>query len=78
MISSTEKEIREIIVEKLGVREDSVVPMAELISDLGADSLDLVELQMALEDEFNLELFDDEVKRFKTVNDVVKYIESKV
>jgi len=78
MISDTEKEVRDLIAEKLAVDRDSVVPKAELISDLGADSLDLVELQMALEDEFALEIFDDAVEKFKTVKNVVDYIESKV
>lgn len=77
-MSNTEKEVREVIAERLTVDIDSVVPRAALIDDLGADSLDLVELQMALEDEFDLEIMDEDVEKFKTVKDIVDFVESKV
>ena len=78
MISEIEKEVRKIIADKLGVNEEKVVPFAELITDLRAESLDLVELRMALEDELSLEIPDEEAERFKTVKHVVDYVESKI
>ena len=66
--------VKEIIVDQLGVTEDSVVADASFIDDLGADSLDIVELIMALEEEFDLEIPDAEAEKVVTVNDVVEYI----
>ena len=66
--------VKEIIVEQLGVAETAVVPEASFIDDLGADSLDIVELLMALEEEFDIEIPDGDAEKVVTVNDVVEYI----
>ncbi|ADU51063.1 acyl carrier protein [Thermaerobacter marianensis DSM 12885] len=68
--------VKAIIVEQLGVDEDSVTPEARFIEDLGADSLDIVELIMALEEEFDLEIPDEDAEKIATVGDAVQYIES--
>ncbi len=70
------EKVREIIVDQLGVEEDEVVMDASLIDDLGADSLDVVELIMALEEEFDIEIPDEEAENIMTVGDVVDYIKS--
>ena len=67
--------IKDIIVEQLGVNADQINPGAKFIEDLGADSLDLVELIMALEEEFGTEIPDEEAEKLQTVGDVAKYIE---
>ena len=67
--------IKNIIVEQLGVNEDQIKPEAKFIEDLGADSLDTVELVMALEEEFGTEIPDEEAEKLQSVGDVVKYIE---
>jgi acyl carrier protein len=64
----------EIIVEQLGVSEEEVTLEASFIDDLGADSLDLVELIMAMEEEFGIEISDEDAEKIKTVQDVVNYI----
>lgn len=69
--------VKKVTVEELGVKEEEVTPTASFTEDLGADSLDVVELVMALEDEFGIEIPDDEVGKIKTVGDAVEYIESK-
>lgn len=66
--------VKEIIVDQLGVDEDEVALESSFIDDLGADSLDIVELIMALEEEFGLEIPDDEAEKISTVNDAVEYI----
>jgi acyl carrier protein len=66
--------VKEIIVDQLGVEEDQVTLEASFIEDLGADSLDIVELIMALEEEFGLEIPDDEAEKISTVSDAVDYI----
>ena len=66
--------VKEIIVEQLGVAESSVALEASFIDDLGADSLDIVELIMALEEEFDMEIPDGDAEKIVTVNDVVEYI----
>lgn len=66
--------VKEIIVDQLGVEEDEVTLESAFIDDLGADSLDIVELIMALEEEFGLEIPDDEAEKISTVNDAVEYI----
>ena len=68
------EKVKGIIVEQLGVAEASVTMEASFIDDLGADSLDIVELVMALEEEFDLEIPDAEAEKIVTVNDVVEYI----
>ncbi|MDE1171992.1 MAG: acyl carrier protein [Verrucomicrobium sp.] len=75
---SIEERVKEIIVEQLGVNPEQVTPAAKFIEDLGADSLDTVELVMAFEEEFNVEVPDEEAEKLQTVGDVVRYIEDKV
>ncbi len=72
---STEQRVKDIIVEQLGVSPDQVTPDAKFIEDLGADSLDTVELVMALEEEFGHEIPDDEAEKLQSVGDVIKYID---
>lgn len=66
--------VKEIIVEQLGVQEDAVTSEASFIDDLGADSLDIVELVMALEEEFDIEIPDADAEKVTTVGDVVDYL----
>jgi acyl carrier protein len=72
---TVEEKVREIVVDQLGVKPEQVTPEAKFIEDLGADSLDVVELVMALEEEFGHEIPDEEAEKLTTVGDVVKYIE---
>lgn len=72
---SIEQKVKDIIVEQLGVTLDQVTPDAKFIEDLGADSLDTVELVMALEEEFGQEIPDEEAEKLQSVGDVIKYIE---
>ena len=72
---SIEQRVKDIIVEQLGVNPDQVTPEAKFIEDLGADSLDTVELVMALEEEFGQEIPDEEAEKLQSVGDVIKYIE---
>ena len=72
---SIEQRVKAIITEQLGVNPDQVTPDAKFIEDLGADSLDTVELVMALEEEFGHEIPDEEAEKLQTVGDVNKYIE---
>ncbi len=72
---SIEEKVKEIIVEQLGVNAEQVTPSASFIDDLGADSLDTVELVMAFEEEFGVEVPDEEAEKLQTVADVIKYIE---
>jgi acyl carrier protein len=67
--------IKKIIVEQLGVNEDQVKPEAKFVEDLGADSLDIVELVMALEEEFGTEIPDEDAEKLLSVGDVTKFIE---
>ena len=69
--------VKKVTVEELGVKEEEVVETASFTEDLGADSLDVVELVMAFEDEFQIEIPDDEVGEIKTVGDAVGYISKK-
>jgi acyl carrier protein len=70
--------VKKVTVEELGVKEDEVVPTASFTDDLGADSLDVVELVMAFEDEFGVEIPDEEVGEIKRVQDAVDYIDKKL
>jgi len=71
------EKVKAVVVEKLGVEPDQVVPEARFIEDLNADSLDIVELVMGLEDEFGLEISDEEAEGIRTVGDAIKFIEEK-
>ncbi len=71
------EKVKNIIVDQLDVDEDKVTMGANIQDDLGADSLDIVDLVMSFEDEFDLEIPDDQVESIKTVGDVVKFIEEK-
>jgi acyl carrier protein len=70
-----DQKVKDIVVEQLGVNADQVVPEAKFIEDLGADSLDTVELIMALEEEFGIEVPDAEAEKLNSVGDVIRYIE---
>ena len=76
MADNIEEKVKKIIVEQLTVNPDQVTPEAKFMEDLGADSLDNVELIMALEEEFGLEVPDEEVEKLQSVGDVIKYIEA--
>ena len=69
------EKVKKMNVEQLGVSESEVVPEAKFIDDLGADSLDIVELVMALEDEYGIEIPDEDAEKIETVGDAIKYIE---
>jgi len=76
-MSSLQPRVQKIIEEQLGVDPDRVKPEASFIDDLGADSLDIVELVMAMEEEFDLEIPDEEAEKLRTVQDVYSYVEGK-
>jgi acyl carrier protein len=73
---SHEERVKQIIMEQLGVGADQVTLEASFIDDLGADSLDTVELVMALEEEFNIEIPDEEAEKIATVQDAIQYLNS--
>jgi acyl carrier protein len=74
-MSDTSERVKKIVVEHLGVEADKVTEDASFIDDLGADSLDIVELVMAFEEEFGVEIPDDAAEKITTVNDAIKYID---
>ena len=76
MASAVEDKVKQIIVEQLGVDEAEVTPTASFIDDLGADSLDTVELVMALEEGFGIEIPDEDAEKITTVKDAISYIEA--
>ncbi len=76
MSNDIAKRVKEIIVEQLGVNESEVNPEAKFVDDLGADSLDLVELVMALEEEYNMEISDEDAEKILTVGDAIEYIQT--
>ena len=76
-MSKIADEVKKIVVEQLGVSEDQVTPEAKFIEDLGADSLDQVELVMALEEAFGSDIPDEDAEKLTTVGDAIAYVESK-
>ena len=74
-MASTEERVKQIIVEQLDVSEDEVTPEASFVDDLGADSLDIVELVMAMEETFDVEIPDEEAENLRTVQDAINYIQ---
>lgn len=75
MADNIQDKVRDIIVEQLGVNPEQVTPEAKFIEDLGADSLDTVELVMAFEEEFGIDVPDEEAEKLQSVGDVVRYVE---
>ena len=75
---SVEEKVKEIIVDQLGVDENQVKPEASFIDDLGADSLDTVELVMALEEEFDIEIPDEDAEKITSVQNAVDYIKGQI
>ncbi len=73
-----EQKIKEIIADQLGVEVDKLSPDAKFVEDLGADSLDVVELIMSFEEEFNIEIPDEDAEKIKTVGDVLNYLNEKL
>ena len=74
MAASVQARVKEIVCEQLGVSAEEVTPEASFIEDLGADSLDIVELVMALEEEYEMEISDEGAEKIRTVQDVISYI----
>jgi acyl carrier protein len=75
-MSTTAERVRKLVCEQLGVKEEEVTPEASFVEDLGADSLDTVELVMALEEEFETEIPDEEAEKITTVKEAIDYIEA--
>ena len=76
-MSTVEQQVKAIVAEQLGVKQEQVTNDASFVDDLGADSLDTVELVMALEEEFEIEIPDEDAEKITTVKDAVEYIENK-
>ncbi len=76
-MSDAESKVREIIVNELGVEAEKVTPEASFVEDLGADSLDTVELVMAFEEEFGIDIPDEDAEKLRTVGDAIKYMNDK-
>jgi len=74
---SVEEKVKEIIAEQLGVKKEEIKPESSFVDDLGADSLDTVEVVMALEEEFGIEIPDEDAEKITTVGEAVKYIDTK-
>ncbi len=74
---AVEDKLRDIVVEQLGVSEAEVVPEASFLDDLGADSLDVVELVMAIEEEYGIEIADDDAEKLQSFQDAVNYVEER-
>lgn len=77
MTADTYERLKKLVVEQLGVEEDQVTPEASFVDDLNADSLDLVELIMSLEEEFGAEISDEDAEKIRTVQDAVDYVEER-
>jgi acyl carrier protein len=75
---SLEDRVSAIIVEQLGVTKEEITPKASFIDDLGADSLDIVEFVMAMEEEFDIEIPDDDAEKIQTIEDVITYVKGKI
>ena len=73
-----EDRVSEIIIEQLGITRDELVAKANFIDDLGADSLDIVELVMAIEEEFDIEIPDDDAEKIQTIGDAVSYVKGRL
>ena len=78
MTANLDEKIKAIIIEQLDITEEECVPAAAFIDDLGADSLDIVELIMAMEDHFGLEISDDDLEKIRTVKDITDYIKERI
>lgn len=76
-MSSIDNKVRKIIIDQLDVTEEEVTPQASFVEDLGADSLDTVEMVMAFEEEFSIEIPDEDAEKIKTVQDAIDYIQKK-
>ena len=76
-MADTEAKVKEIIINELGVEPEKVTPEASFVEDLGADSLDTVELVMAFEEEFGIEIPDEDAEQLQTVGDAIKYLKEK-
>ncbi|MBI5453010.1 MAG: acyl carrier protein [Deltaproteobacteria bacterium] len=76
-MSSVENKVKKIIIDQLDVTEEEVTSQASFVDDLGADSLDTVEMVMAFEEEFSIEIPDEDAEKIKTVHDAVEYIQKK-
>jgi acyl carrier protein len=77
-VSEIETKVKQIIAEKLGVSEDKITPTASFVDDLGADSLDQVELIMAFEDAFEIEIPDEDAEKMRSVKDALDYLSKKL
>lgn len=77
-MAAVQEKVKSIIVDQLGVNEGEVTPTASFVDDLGADSLDIIELVMAFEENFNIEIPDEDAEKIKTVKDAIDYVESHV
>jgi acyl carrier protein len=77
-MANLDERVAKIIVEQLGATKEEIVPEASFIDDLGADSLDIVELVMAMEETFDIEIPDDDAEKIQTIGDVVAYLKDKL
>jgi len=78
METDLEKRVAEMIIEQLGATKEEIVPEASFIDDLGADSLDIVELVMAMEESFDIEIPDDDAEKIQTIGDAVAYLRDRL
>ena len=78
MTTELESQVADIIVEQLGATKEEIVPEASFIDDLGADSLDIVELVMAMEETFDIEIPDDDAEKIQTIGDAVSYLKDRL